>query len=84
MNLLDTYNKQYTKKPVEEKKEIQPKQVNLVLHMPEVSGLIKHLDLLYSKILINNMEQSNTQSNTQNISWFNPGQGSKSQSDSVN
>ena len=55
------------------------KQVNVVIHMPEVAGLIKHLDLLYTKMLMNNNEQQQTQQ----VSWFNPGQGIK-QSASVN
>ena len=43
--------------------------------MPEVAMLIKHLDLLYTKML---MEDETKQTN-----WFNPGQGIK-QSASVN
>ena len=43
--------------------------------MPEVAMLIKHLDLLYTKML---MQDENKQAN-----WFNPGQGIK-QSESVN
>ena len=61
-------------------KKEQPKtaQVNVVLHMPEVGMLIRHLDLLYSKMMINQ------QQDTQTISWFNPGQGAVKQSQSVN
>jgi hypothetical protein len=55
-------------------------QINVVLHMPEVSGLLRHLDLLYSKMMINNMQQPDVQ----RIQWFNPGQGAVKQSQSVN
>jgi|6_EtaG_2_1085325.scaffolds.fasta_scaffold35140_4 hypothetical protein len=80
-SLAEVYNRQYkgSKNPPQQKKE-QPKtaQVNVVLHMPEVGMLIRHLDLLYSKMMINQ------QQDTQTISWFNPGQGAVKQSQSVN
>ena len=78
-NLAEIYNNQQNKKPIE-KKEQSSSQINLVIHMPEVSGLIRHLDLLYSRMIINDMNSQNNQ----NISWYNPGQGSVKQSDSVN
>ena len=72
MTLAEIYNKQNGV----EKKEQQPSsKKELVIHMPEVAMLIKHLDLLYTKML---MQDENKQSN-----WFNPGQGIK-QSESVN
>ena len=72
MTLAEIYNKQNGL----EKKEQQPSpKKELVIHMPEVAMLIKHLDLLYTKML---MQDENKQSN-----WFNPGQGIK-QSESVN
>ena len=72
MTLAEIYNKQNGA----EKKEQQPSpKKELVIHMPEVAMLIKHLDLLYTKML---MQDENKQSN-----WFNPGQGIK-QSESVN
>ena len=77
-SLADIYNNQNKKNNIEKEKQSSP-QINLVLHMPEVSNLIKHLDLLYSKIIINNMEQQNNKS----ISYFNPGQGAVRQSDQV-
>jgi hypothetical protein len=77
-SLADIYNNQYKQKPVEKKEEPKQSQINLVLHMPEVGMLVRHLDLLYSKMMINQQQESQT------ISYFNPGQGSKSQSDSVN
>ena len=39
--------------------------------------LVRHLDLLYSKMMINQ------QQNSQQVSYFNPGQGSVKQSDQV-
>ena len=80
-SLAEIYNSQYkgSKNPPQQKQE-KPKtaQVNVVLHMPEVGMLIRHLDLLYSKMMINQ------QQDTQTISWFNPGQGAVKQSQSVN
>ena len=78
-SLADIYNSQYKQKVVEkEDKPQQSKQINLVLHMPEVGILIKHLDLLYSKMMYNQQQESQT------ISYFNPGQGAVKQSQSVN
>ena len=77
MTLAEIYNKQNNFKKQE--KPPAEKQLNVVIHMPEVAGLIKHLDLLYTKMLMNNNEQQQTQQ----VSWFNPGQGIK-QSASVN
>tara|TARA_R110002050_G_scaffold2810_1_gene15548 strand:- start:189 stop:407 length:219 start_codon:yes stop_codon:yes gene_type:complete len=72
MTLAEIYNKQNSV----EKKEQQPSpKKELVIHMPEVAMLIKHLDLLYTKML---MQDENKQ-----VNWFNPGQGIK-QSESVN
>ena len=80
-SLAEIYNNQYgdNEKPPEQKKE-QPKsaQVNLVLHMPEMGMLVRHLDLLYSRMMINQQQDSQT------VSWFNPGQGGVKQSESVN
>ena len=79
-SLAEIYNNQYreSEKPPEQKKE-QPKsaQVNLVLHMPEMGMLVRHLDLLYSRMMINQQRDSQT------VSWFNPGQGAVKQSQSV-
>tara|TARA_B100000579_G_C22581748_1_gene733851 strand:- start:190 stop:408 length:219 start_codon:yes stop_codon:yes gene_type:complete len=72
MTLAEIYNKQ---NGVEKKQEQPSPKKELVIHMPEVAMLIKHLDLLYTKML---MEDENKQTN-----WFNPGQGIK-QSESVN
>ena len=78
-SLADIYNSQYKQKNVEKKEQLQQsKQINLVLHMPEVGMLLKHLDLLYSKMMINQQQES------QAISYFNPGQGAVKQSQSVN
>ena len=69
--LMDIYNNQYQKKD----------QKSLVVEVPQIDSLLKHLDLLYSIVLKKQMEQEQMQ-NT--ISYFNAGQGSKSQADSVN
>ena len=71
MTLAEIYNKQNSIQ-----KEEQPSsKKELVIHMPEVAMLIKHLDLLYTKML---MKDENKE-----VSWFNNGQGIK-QSESVN
>ena len=72
MTLAEIYSKQNNL----EKKEEQPSpKKELVIHMPEVAMLIKHLDLLYTKMLM--------QDENKEVSWFNNGQGIK-QSESVN
>tara|TARA_R100000278_G_C5349602_1_gene121307 strand:- start:152 stop:373 length:222 start_codon:yes stop_codon:yes gene_type:complete len=71
-SLMDIYNSQYNKK-----KEEKP----VVVEVPQINSLLKHLDLLYSVVLKNQMQQ---QSDEQTIQYYNPGQGSKSQADSVN
>lgn len=72
MTLAEIYNKQNSL----EKKQEQPSlKKELVIHMPEVAMLIKHLDLLYTKMLM--------QDETKEVNWFNNGQGIK-QSESVN
>ncbi len=80
-SLADIYNNQYRgNQKTPEQRQDKPKsaQVNLVLHMPEMGMLVRHLDLLYSRMMINQQQDSQT------VSWFNPGQGSVKQSDSVN
>ena len=69
--LMDIYNSQY--------KNTQEKP--FVVEVPQITSLLKHLDLLYSIVLKNQMEE---QSNEQTIQYYNAGQGSKSQADSVN
>ena len=72
MTLAEIYNKQNSL----EKKQEQPSlKKELVIHMPEVAMLIKHLDLLYTKMLM--------QDETKEVNWFNNGQGIK-QSEIVN
>ena len=81
--LAEIYSSQYANRqqpisrPVDNPKT---SSINIVLHMPEVSGLLRHLDLLYSKMMINDMQQQDVQQ----IQWFNPGQGAVKQSQSVN
>ena len=71
MTLAEIYNKQNNIQ-----KEEQPSsKKELVIHMPEIAMLIKHLDLLYTKMLM--------QDETKEVSWFNNGQGIK-QSEGVN
>ena len=80
-SLAEIYNNQYreSEKPPKQKQEqSKSAQVNLVLHMPEMGMLVRHLDLLYSRMMINQQQDSQT------VSWFNPGQGAVKQSQSVN
>jgi len=76
MKLAEIYNKQngFEKKEPSSKKQ-------LIIHMPEIQMLIKHLDLLYTKMLMQNEEKEDS---VTVANWFNPGQGSVKQSDSVN
>ena len=67
---MDIYNAQY-------KQEEKP----LLVEMPQIASLLKHLDLLYSVVLKKQMENEMQQDT---IQYYNPGQGSKSQADSVN
>ena len=71
MTLAEIYNKQNSI----QKEEQSSSKKELVIHMPEVAMLIKHLDLLYTKMLM--------QDENKEASWFNNGQGIK-QSESVN
>ena len=71
MTLAEIYNKQNSI----QKKEQPSSKKELVIHMPEVAMLIKHLDLLYTKMLM--------QDENKEVSWFNNGQGIK-QSESIN
>jgi hypothetical protein len=72
MTLAEIYSKQNS---LEKKQEQPSSKKELVIHMPEVAMLIKHLDLLYTKMLM--------QDETKEVNWFNNGQGIK-QSESVN
>ena len=72
MTLAEIYSKQNN---LEKKQEQPSPKKELVIHMPEVAMLIKHLDLLYTKMLM--------QDENKEVSWFNNGQGIK-QSESVN
>jgi len=67
MTLAEIYNKQNNFKKQE--KPPAKKQLNVVVHMPEVAGLIKHLDLLYTKMLMS----GNQQQESQQVSWYNHG-----------
>ena len=52
--------------------------------MPEVSDLIRHLDVLYSSMIMQNMSRASNGNMWETVSWFNPGQGAVKQSQSVN
>ena len=91
MKLAELYNKQQSsgdmKKPPQKippPKNKQNSNINLVLRMPEIAELIKHLDVLYSSMIVQNMSNRSSGSMWEKVSWFNPGQGSVKQSDSVN
>ena len=76
MTLEEIYNSQSNT-------EESPKSSNeLIIRVPEIEKLIKHLDALYIKMLAQSNEESSESS--ESIGWFNNGQGSKSQADSVN
>ena len=68
-SLADIYNNQYKQ------------EKTLIVEVPQIDSLLKHLDLLYSIVLKKQIEQEKMQST---ISFFNSGQGSKSLADSVN
>jgi hypothetical protein len=68
-SLADIYNNQYKQ------------EKTLIVEVPQIDSLLKYLDLLYSMVLKKQIEQEKMQST---ISFFNSGQGSKSQADSVN
>tara|TARA_R100001015_G_C4580006_1_gene136665 strand:- start:521 stop:739 length:219 start_codon:yes stop_codon:yes gene_type:complete len=72
MTLAEIYSKQNS---LEKKQEQPSSKKELVIHMPEVAMLIKHLDLLYTKMLM--------QDENKEVNWFNNGQGIK-QSESIN
>ena len=58
-SLMDIYNSQYRDKQQEK---------SIVVEVPQMSSLLKHLDLLYSIVLKKQMEEENKQ---EKISWFN-------------
>jgi hypothetical protein len=88
MKLSEVYNKQQNNKPLNkgnvQSKPKETKNVNVVVHLPEVGGLIKHLEVLYSSMIVQNMNRSSGGSMWDRVSWFNPGQGAVKQSQSVN
>ena len=88
MNLAEIYNKQQNSKSLNnnttQNNPKEAKNVNVVVHLPEVGGLIKHLEVLYSSMIVQNMNRGNQGSMWDKISWFSPGQGAVKQSQSVN
>ena len=64
------------------KKRKQPSQPNnanvlaipprIVLHMPEVAAMVRHLDMLYSGMIIDGSAPG-SQSMYESISWYNTG-----------
>ena len=76
MTLAERMNMQMQPAP-----QPRSKQINVVLHMPEVAGLIRHLDMLYTKLIISNQQSSSQpmveilgKPYIQTKSWFNQGQ----------
>ena len=88
MKLAEIYNKQQNNRSLNrdntQNNSKESKNVNVVVHLPEVGGLIKHLEVLYSSMIVQNMNRGNQGSMWDKISWFNPGQGAVKQSQSVN
>ena len=88
MKLSEIYNNQKNNKPLSKgnvnNQSTKSKNVNVVVHLPEVGGLIKHLEVLYSSMIIQNMNRNSSGSMWDRVSWFNPGQGAVKQSQSVN
>tara|TARA_R100000742_G_C4214834_1_gene40208 strand:- start:244 stop:507 length:264 start_codon:yes stop_codon:yes gene_type:complete len=87
MKLAELYNSKYKKAPISQPKPIsKPKssEVKVVVRMPEVSDLIRHLDILYSSMIVQNMSRASSGNMWETVSWFNPGQGAVKQSQSVN
>ena len=76
MTLEEIYNSQSNTE------ESSKSSNELIIRVPEIEKLIKHLDALYIKMLAQSNEESSESS--ESIGWFNNGQGSKSQADSVN
>lgn len=79
--LADIYNNQI-KKPEAPKQKPANKRMDIVFHMPEVKSLIRHLDILYSSMLIQNANRGQG-SMWETVAYFNPGQGAVRQSDQV-
>ena len=84
MKLADIYKKQQKEKIVNKDTSPSGHNVNLIVRMPEVAGLIKHLEVLYSSMIVQNMQRPSNESMWEKVSWFNPGQGAVKQSQSVN
>ena len=89
MKLSEIYNNQKNNKPLSKgnvnNQSTKSKNVNVVVHLPEVGGLIKHLEVLYSAMIVQNMNRGNGDGSMwEKVSWFNSGQGAVKQSDSVN
>jgi len=87
MKLAELYNNTYKKSPVSQPKsnpKSKPSEVKVVVRMPEVSDLIRHLDVLYSSMIMQNMSRASNGNMWETVSWFNPGQGAVKQSQSVN
>jgi len=84
MKLADIYKKQQKEKIVNQDTSSSGHNVNLIVRMPEVAGLIKHLEVLYSSMIVQNMQRPSNESMWEKVSWFNPGQGAVKQSQSVN
>ena len=87
MKLAELYNNTYKKSPVSQPKsspKSKPSEVKVVVRMPEVSDLIRHLDVLYSSMIVSQMKTPSENSMWEKVSWYSPGQGAVKQSQSVN
>ena len=84
-SLAQLYNKQ-TKKPQapQQPKQQSSKRMDIVFHMPEVKSLINHLNILYSSMIVSQMNTPSNNSMWEKVSWYSPGQGAVKQSQSVN
>lgn len=81
-SLAEVYNQSRGVRKAPEKPKSS--RLNIVFHMPEVKSLIRHLDVLYSSMIIQNMSRPSNDSMWETISWYSPGQGAVKQSQSVN
>ena len=88
MKLAELYNKGMQQKtsPQEPEQPNKPNKsnVNIIDKFREVSALIKNLDMFYSHMIVNNMNNASNNSMWEKVGWFNPGQGAVKQSQSVN
>ena len=84
-SLAQIYNRQpQVRKPKEEPQQPSNKRMDIVFHMPEVKSLINHLNILYSSMIVSQMNTPSNNSMWEKVSWYSQGQGAVKQSQSVN